>query len=103
MTNQMSYLATLAAATRLCDSCDGRGMFEITVGNGDEGGGCHLEDERCVTCDGTGKVLLIPGLRVECDGYTLFDDMERSVPDALFASTIRRLKSYKGVSDANKS
>ena len=77
MTNQMSYLATLAAATRLCDSCDGRGMFEITVGNGDEGGGCHLEDERCVTCDGTGKVLLIPGLRVECDGYTLFDDMDR--------------------------
>ena len=94
MTNQMSYLATLASATRLCSD---QNCPERYLG--------RFEDPRpiCEECGGTGRVWLIPGLRVECDGYTLFDDMERSVPDALFASTIRRLKSYKGVSDANKS
>jgi len=73
----IDYLTILASATRLCNSCDGLGMFEITVGNGDESGDCHLEDEPCVTCDGTGKVLLIPGLLVECDGHTLLDDIGR--------------------------
>jgi len=44
-------------AARKCPTCRGDGVILITVGNNDEAGGSHVEDEACPTCRGSGYWL----------------------------------------------
>jgi len=47
----------LVERLRLCNHCEGVGYFDIEVGNNDESGCSHTEQERCVFCHGTGALV----------------------------------------------